>query len=174
MTERLRHTQLHQWHIDHDGRMVSFAGWEMPVQYSTGPIKEHCATRQAAGLFDIDHMGQIEIRGPQSEEFVNHLVTFNVSQMTMFDAHYALMCYNDGGVVDDVFVYKLPDPTRTQSDFYFFLAVNASNCQKDLDWIQAHMNGFDVTVRDVSDRPSCWPFKAPWHPPFWSSSPGPI
>ncbi|MBT4291082.1 hypothetical protein HOD41_00190, partial [bacterium] len=121
MSSELKKTELYQWHVDHGGRMVSFAGWEMPVQYPTGPTKEHQATREAAGLFDIDHMGQIEVRGPDSEAFVNWIVTYDVSKLKALDAHYALFCYADGGTIDDLFVYRLPDPDDSGQD-YFFLA----------------------------------------------------
>ena len=110
MTDNLKRTNLYQWHVDHGGRMVPFAGWEMPVQYPTGPIQEHHTTRQVAGLFDIDHMGQVEVRGPQAEAFVNHMVSWDVTKMKILDAHYAIFCYKDGTCVDDLFVYKLPDP----------------------------------------------------------------
>ena len=120
MSENLKKTQLNQWHKEHGGRMVPFAGWEMPVQYKTGPLQEHHSTRKAAGLFDIDHMGQIEIRGEQAEEFVNMLVTYDVSLMELNDAHYALFCYADGGVIDDLFVYRLTDPENNKLDYFFF------------------------------------------------------
>ena len=80
MSNDLKRTELYQWHVDHGGRMVPFAGWMMPVQYPAGPLQEHRATRQVAGLFDIDHMGQIEVRGPQAEAFVDWIVTYDVSQ----------------------------------------------------------------------------------------------
>ena len=147
----MKRTQLYQWHVDHGARMVPFAGWEMPVQYPIGPIMEHNTTRKAAGLFDIDHMGQVEVRGPQAEAFVNHLVTYDVTKMKIFDAHYALFCYADGGVVDDLFVYRLPDP-REEGLEYFFLAINASNRAKDVAWLIAHSGSFDVTVKDISDE----------------------
>ncbi|MGB2909430.1 MAG: hypothetical protein WBB55_02495, partial [Anaerolineales bacterium] len=78
MGNDLKRTALYQWHVDHGGRMVPFAGWEIPVQYPAGPLQEHHATRQVAGLFDIDHMGQVEVRGPQAEAFVNWIVTYDV------------------------------------------------------------------------------------------------
>jgi len=109
MTEDLKRTALNAWHAANGGRMVPFAGWEMPVQYPTGPLAEHHATRQVAGLFDIDHMGQVEVRGPQAAEFVNRMVSYDVNKMKLLDAHYAFLCYADGGCVDDLFVYKLPD-----------------------------------------------------------------
>jgi aminomethyltransferase len=164
MTENLKRTGLSQWHVDHGGRMVPFAGWEMPVQYPTGPIQEHHTTRQAAGLFDIDHMGQVEVRGPQAAAFVNHIVTYDVNKMNLFDAHYAILCYADGGCVDDLFIYKLPDPEARTGREYYFIAINASNCDKDVAWIQAHVAGFDVQVKDISDETYMLAFQGPKAP----------
>lgn len=152
MEETLNRTALYEWHLDHGGRMVPFAGWEMPVQYPTGPLLEHETTRSAAGLFDIDHMGQMEVRGPQAEAFVNHLVTYDVSRMKCFDAHYAILCYPDGTCVDDLFIYKLPDEQAGKARPYFFIAINASNREKDVAWTRTQAARFDVTVQDVSDR----------------------
>jgi aminomethyltransferase len=163
MSEELKRTELYQWHVDHGGRMVPFAGWEMPVQYPTGPIQEHNATRQAAGLFDIDHMGQIEVRGPDAEAFVNRLVTYDITRMKMLDAHYALFCYADGGIVDDLFVYRLPDPDIQDRD-YFFLVINASNRSKDVAWVKAHTGQYEVQVRDISDQTYMLAFQGPEAP----------
>jgi aminomethyltransferase len=143
--------------------MVPFAGWEMPVQYPVGPLQEHHATRQAAGLFDIDHMGQIDVRGPQAEAFVNWIVTYDVSQMNLFDAHYALFCYADGGTIDDLFVYRLPDPQVSERD-YFFLAINAANRDKDVAWVKAHAAAFEVEVKDISDETYMLAFQGPQAP----------
>jgi len=142
MTENLKQTQLYAWHVAQGGRMVPFAGWEMPVQYPTGPIKEHLITRQSAGLFDIDHMGQIVITGPHAESYLNRLVTWDITLMAENEAHYALMCYEDGGVVDDVFIYKLAGR--------WFVVVNADNLAKDYEWMQAHAIGHKVSLRDIS------------------------
>ena len=183
MSEELKRTELYQWHVEHDGRMVPFAGWEMPVQYPTGPIQEHHATRQAAGLFDIDHMGQIEVRGPDAEAFVNRLVTYDVTSMKILDAeasgfrsspaeasgfrsldaHYALFCYADGGIVDDLFVYRLPDPDVEDRD-YFFLVINASNRSKDVAWVKAHIDHYEVQVWDISDQTYMLAFQGPEAP----------
>lgn len=164
MTEtQLKRTRLYQWHVEHGGRMVPFAGWEMPVQYPTGPIQEHHATRNGAGLFDIDHMGQMEVRGLQAEALVNQVVTYNVAKMKMYDAHYALFCYADGGAIDDLFVYKLPDP-KEQSGYYFFLAINAANREKDVAWVLAHAKSFDVNARDISDETYMMAFQGPKAP----------
>jgi glycine cleavage system T protein (aminomethyltransferase) len=161
MTEPLRRTHLYQWHVDHGGRMVPFAGWEMPVQYPSGPIQEHHTTRQIAGLFDIDHMGQVEVRGVEAEAFVNKVVSYDITQMKLFDAHYAIFCYKDGTCVDDLFVYKLPDPKFGN---YFFLAINASNRFKDVAWLKAHVGKFDATVTDISDETYMMAFQGPKAP----------
>jgi aminomethyltransferase len=134
------------------------------VQYPTGPIEEHHTTRQAAGLFDIDHMAQMDVRGPDAEAFVNHLITYDVWEMEFFDAHYALMCYTDGGIVDDLFVYKLPDRSDEIGRPYFFLVVNAANRDKDVAWAQAHTGDFEVEVRDLSDETYMLAFQGPQAP----------
>ena len=159
----MKRTELYQWHKNNGGRMVPFAGWEMPVQYSTGPLKEHQATRNAAGLFDIDHMGQIEVRGPDAENFVNWIVTYDVNKLKTLDAHYALFCYADGGTIDDLFVYRLPDPDNSGKD-YFFLAINASNRSKDVAWVKTHTKNFDVQVEDISDETYMLAFQGPKAP----------
>ena len=163
MANDLKRTQLYNWHVAHGGRMVPFAGWEMPVQYPTGPVAEHNATRAAAGLFDIDHMGQMEVRGPDAEAFVNWVVTYDVRKMKRLDAHYALFCYADGGTIDDLFVYKLPDPDDESKD-YFFLAINAANREKDVEWVLAHTEGFDVRAKDISDETYMLAFQGPKAP----------
>jgi aminomethyltransferase len=142
--ESLRRTELYRWHVDHGARLVPFAGWEMPVQYPTGPRAEHQATRQAAGLFDVDHMGQITVTGSQAEAFLNYLLSWDVRIMDELDARYNLMCYADGGIVDDVFVYRLSKR--------WFVVVNASNLAKNLAWMKAHSPSFDVSVEDVSEQ----------------------
>jgi glycine cleavage system T protein len=142
MNPALKRTQLYQWHVAHGARMVPFAGWEMPVQYPTGPIEEHHTTRRSAGLFDIDHMGQITVTGPAAELYLNRLVTWDIRQLTSNQAHYALMCAENGGIVDDVFVYKL---SRR-----WFVVVNASNLEKDFQWMQDHSQGYEVSLKNVS------------------------
>ena len=164
MTEILKRTALYDWHTSHAGRMVPFAGWEMPVQYPTGPLAEHHATRQIAGLFDIDHMGQVEVRGPQAAQYVNRMVSYDVDKMKLLDAHYAIFCYQDGGCVDDLFVYKLPDSQAGGGQEYYFLVINASNREKDVAWLQAHSAEFDVVVKDVSDETYMMAFQGPQAP----------
>ncbi len=132
-------TPLHDWHVAHHGRMVEFGGWEMPVQY-TSITEEHTAVRTAAGLFDISHMGRLGFRGPQALDFLQHLVTCRVDNLAVNQIRYGLMCRDDGGVLDDVLVYRLEDS--------YGLVVNAGNRLKLLPWIQQHQAGFDCTVSD--------------------------
>jgi aminomethyltransferase len=142
MSQNLQRTHLYSWHVDHDGRIVPFAGWEMPVQYSTGPIAEHHLTRRAAGLFDIDHMGQFSVTGPDAAAYLNRLVTWDVTAMAEYDAHYALLCYENGGIVDDVFIYRLPNR--------WLVVVNAANLDKDEAWLRDHAADYQVTIANVS------------------------
>ncbi len=134
-------TPCHQWHVDHGGRMVDFAGWDMPVQYST-IIEEHQAVRRAAGLFDIAHMGRIYVRGPQADEFLDHLLTNNVLSLSEGQVRYSLITNPDGGILDDVLVYRLAAE--------MLLVVNASNRLKILNWIEQHRGGFDVEIEDAT------------------------
>jgi aminomethyltransferase len=139
----LRRTPLRDFHAAHGGRLVDFAGWEMPVQYRS-ILEEHKAVRRAAGLFDVSHMGEIDVRGPDAGRFLNHLVTNDVARLHPGRALYSPMCYANGGVVDDLLVYQ-----RAAEDF--LLCVNSSNVAKDLAWMRDHTAGFDVTVTDRSD-----------------------
>ena len=136
-------TPLYDRHVAMGGRMVEFAGWELPVQYPAGPTAEHHAVRTAAGLFDIDHMGQFELRGPDADLFLQFIQVWDIEKMADYEAHYSLLLYDDGTVVDDIFLYRLPDR--------WFIAVNAGNRHKDLAWLQANTLGFDVSLIDVSD-----------------------
>ena len=122
--------------------MVDFAGWEMPIEY-TSIIAEHNQVRKAAGLFDVSHMGQVIISGPQAEAMVQLLVTSDVAALKDGQVAYTVMCTEDGGIVDDLLVYK-------HSPHKFLLVVNAANTQKDLDWIRQHQLP-DCEVIDASD-----------------------
>ncbi len=122
--------------------MVAFGGWEMPVQY-TGIADEHHATRTAAGLFDISHMGQVDVHGPDVLAFLQHIATQDVATIPPGMSNYSLMCYPDGGIVDDIFIYHL-----RQGEY--LVVVNASNTDKDVAWMQEHSAGFDVQITDLS------------------------
>ena len=138
MTQLLR-TACHDWHVAHGGRMVDFAGWEMPVQYNS-IVAEHHAVRRAAGLFDIAHMGRLKFTGPEAARFLDHLLTNDVPGLAVGQIKYALVTNEQGGILDDVLVYRLADS--------HLLVVNASNRQKILAWIERHRGNFQVTVED--------------------------
>jgi aminomethyltransferase len=121
--------------------MVEFGGWEMPIQY-TSILEEHHAVRTAVGLFDIDHMGQIVVAGPDALPYLQYLCTSDVGKLEINAAGYGLLCYADGGVVDDIFVYNLPGR--------YFIAVNAANTDKDFRWMSLHRGRFQVDITNVS------------------------
>jgi aminomethyltransferase len=141
--EALRRTPLYEEHKVLGARLVDFAGWEMPVQYE-GIKAEHEAVRTRAGLFDVSHMGEVIFRGPQAEEAVQRLVTRDVSRLTVGQAGYAAVCYESGGTVDDVLVYRTPDD--------FLIVVNASNREKDVQHFRENTGDLDVEVVDESDE----------------------
>ena len=143
-TDSLKKTSLYDFHVERGARMVPFGGWEMPVQY-TGILAEHVAVRRAAGLFDVSHMGEAKVVGPQAREFLDALVTNNISQIDPGRVVYTPMCYESGTVVDDLLVY-----CRSESEF--LLCINAGNTDKDMAWISDHAAGFDCLVEDVSSR----------------------
>lgn len=139
----LRRTPLHDEHKNLGAKLVDFAGYEMPVQYS-GIKAEHEAVRNRAGLFDVSHMGEVFFRGPDAEEAVQRLVTRDVSRLAEGQAGYAAVCYEDGGTVDDVLVYKRPGAE-------YMVVVNAANREKDIEHFKANVSGLDVEISDESD-----------------------
>ena len=136
-------TPCHSWHVAHHGRMVDFAGWDMPVQYST-IAEEHSAVRTKAGLFDIAHMGRLLFEDEGAERFLNYLLTCNVSELNEGQIRYGLVTNERGGILDDILVYRFPNR--------YLLVVNASNRLKILGWIEKHRAGFDVSVRDETEN----------------------
>ena len=148
----LKRTLLYNSHVTLGARMVEFSGWEMPVQYK-GILDEHRAVRTAAGLFDIDHMGQVRVTGTDALGYLNYLLTANFSDMEVNTAKYAVMCYADGTCVDDTFVYRLQDE--------WMVVVNAGNRDKDNAWMRAQAAGFDVTLKDVSEEFYMLAFQGP-------------
>jgi aminomethyltransferase len=139
----LKRTPLYAQHLAAGARMVEFGGWEMPVQYR-GIIEEHHAVRQAAGLFDISHMGRFMVRGPDALTFLQRMVTCDVAAIPLGQSNYGLLCNEAGGVVDDVFIYHIPDE--------YLVVVNASNREKDWAWLSGHTGGLDVELEDRSER----------------------
>jgi aminomethyltransferase len=142
--ETLRRTPLYGRHEAAGARLVPFAGWEMPVQYE-GVRQEHLAVRREAGVFDVSHMGQVETSGPDAEAFLQRLLSNDVTKLAEGGAQYSLLCRDDGGVIDDLFTYRLPDGR-------FLTVTNASNHDPDFAWLSEHASGCDVTVSDVADR----------------------
>lgn len=138
----LKRTPLRDFHVAHGGRLVDFAGWEMPVQYRS-ILEEHKAVRRAAGLFDVSHMGEVDVQGPDAGRFLNRLVTNDVAKLFPGRVLYSPMCYPTGGVVDDLLVYQ-----RGTDDY--FLCINAGNIDPDLAWIREQAAGFDVRIADRS------------------------
>jgi aminomethyltransferase len=139
-TTELRRTPLYDRHAAAGARLVPFAGWEMPVQY-VGIREEHVAVRTSAGVFDVSHMGQVETRGPQATVFLQRVLTNDVRRLPEGGAQYSLMCREDGGVLDDLFTYRL-------ADCEYLTVTNAANHEKDLAWLQEQAREFDVDVID--------------------------
>ena len=143
----LKKTPLNEIHKKLGGRMVEFGGWEMPVQYR-GVIEEHQAVRNAAGLFDVSHMGEIEVKGKGALDFIQELTINDASKLVNGQVQYSAMCYPHGGVVDDVTLY------RFDHDHYLF-CVNAANTDKDFAWMEEALEEGghpEVTLRNVSDE----------------------
>ncbi len=141
MTE-LKRTPLFEVYKEYGGKTVDFGGWELPVQFSS--IKEeHEAVRTKAGLFDVSHMGEIEVKGPDSLDYLQKMMTNDVSKLKNGGAQYTAMCYETGGTVDDLLIYKLEDE-------HYLLVVNASNIEKDFDWMQDHLEG-NVKIENLSE-----------------------
>lgn len=149
MTKR---TPLYDEHVRLGGKIVDFAGWEMPVQYS-GVIDEHLAVRNAAGLFDVSHMGQIEIKGTDAEKFVQSLTTNDVKKLTDSRAQYSIFCNERGTVIDDIIVYRF-------SQTHYIIVVNASNVDKDFAWCKKNEKG-NITVTNRSDDFALIAFQGP-------------
>jgi aminomethyltransferase len=143
-SETLRRTPLYDRHVAASARLVPFAGWEMPVQYA-GIRAEQVAVRTEAGVFDVSHMGQIETGGPQAGALLQRLVSNDVEALAVGGSQYAVLCREDGGVLDDLLTYRLgPDEYLT--------VTNAANHERDLEWFRRHADGFDAEVADARDR----------------------
>jgi aminomethyltransferase len=139
--DTLRRTPLFDRHERANAKLVPFAGWEMPVQYA-GIGQEHVAVRTRAGVFDVSHMGQIETSGPQAEQLLQRLLSNDVTRIAEHGAQYSVLCREDGGVLDDLFSYRL-GPDR------FLTVTNAANHEKDLAWFERHAGDFDAEVADA-------------------------
>ncbi len=142
MEEKLMKTCLHDRHVKQGALMSPFGGFDMPIQY-TNITDEHNAVRQHVGVFDVSHMGEVRVKGPEAEKYVNHIFVNDVTGAPDGQIFYGMMCYENGGTVDDLLVYKVHDDE-------FFLVINAANIDKDVAWIKKNAEGYDVTVTDES------------------------
>jgi len=140
--ENLKKTPLYNTYSEYGGKIIEFGGWAMPVQFA-GIITEHEAVRQAAGLFDVSHMGEVDIKGAEAFEFVQNLVTNDVAILKDNQILYTFMCYTNGGVVDDLLVYKF-------SDEHYYLVINAGNIDKDFQWMLANKGQYNVEITNIS------------------------
>jgi aminomethyltransferase len=139
----MKRTSLYERHEAAGARLVPFAGWEMPVQYA-GIREEHLAVRRSAGVFDVSHMGEIETRGPQADALLQRLLSNDVRRVPEGGAQYSVLCREDGGILDDLFTYRLAEE-------HFLTVTNAANHEKDLAWFQRHAEDFDADVVDHID-----------------------
>jgi aminomethyltransferase len=139
-----KRTPLHDRHVAASARLIPFAGWEMPVQYA-GIREEHVAVRTAAGVFDVSHMGQIETTGPQAGALLQRLVSNDVDALQVGASLYAVLCREDGGILDDLLTYRL-EPDR------YLTVTNAANHERDFAWFAEHAEGFDAEVADARER----------------------
>lgn len=144
MENELKKTCLNAEHRKLGATMAPFAGFDMPIEYS-GLDSEHLAVRTKAGVFDVSHMGQVLVTGPDATAYVDHIFTNNVADMVDGQILYGMMTYENGGTVDDLLVYRI-------SADKLFLVINASNIAKDLDWMRANASGYNVTITDYSDE----------------------
>ncbi|MGG3662420.1 glycine cleavage system aminomethyltransferase GcvT [Bacillus gobiensis] len=137
----LKRTSLFEKYIKYGAKVIDFGGWELPIQFSS-ILEEHEAVRKEAGLFDVSHMGEVLVEGKGAESYINHLVTNDVTKLSINQAQYTAMCYPDGGTVDDLVVYKLANEK-------YLLVINAANIEKDYEWMELHLRG-DVTLHNIS------------------------
>ena len=153
MTDTLKRTPLYGEHVALGGKMVPFAGFSMPVQYPTGITAEHRAVREACGLFDVSHMGDFAVRGPDALRLVQTISVNDASRIEVGQAQYSAMCREHGGIVDDLLVYRFADR--------YMLVVNAANLAKDWAWVTRHAEGLDVVVDDVSESTALLALQGP-------------
>lgn len=146
VASELKKTKLYDTHVKLGGKMIEFANWSLPVYYE-GLVQEHNAVRHDAGLFDVSHMGEIGVLGENAQEFVNYIATNDISKLKNNQIAYSFLCYENGGVVDDLLIYKYDEK-------HFLLVVNASNLDKDLEWLfsKKQQNKFiDIEINNLSD-----------------------
>ena len=147
----MKKTSLHNRHVKLGAKLVPFAGYQMPIQYS-GVVKEHLMVRESAGLFDVSHMGEFIISGEGAEDFLNYMTINDINVIQPWEAQYSAMCFEDGGIIDDLIIYRYPD--------HFMLVVNCANIEKDLDWLMANKPN-NVNIMDISQQTSLLALQGP-------------
>ncbi len=145
MVEGLKSTPLYPLYEKYGGKLVDFGGWELPVQFSS-ILEEHQAVRERAGLFDVSHMGEVDVKGTDALAYIQKLITNDASKLVDGKALYSPMCYLDGGTVDDLLVYRYTED-------HYLIVINASNIEKDVDWFKQNLEG-DVQLTNISDHVS--------------------
>ncbi len=158
MNATLKHTPFYDLHKEHNARFAPFAGWEMPIQYQPGAIAEHKHVRAHLGVFDTSHMGRFELRGKEVTQFLDYAVSSDILSLSENTSRYGLLCREDGGIIDDVFVYRLED--------HFLVVVNASNREKDYRHLDALRKGFEVELLDRSAETVMLAIQGPEAIPF--------
>lgn len=165
----LRRTPLYGWHAGAGGRMVEYAGWEMPIQYPSGPREEHLCVRRAAGLFDVSHMGRLRVSGLDALAYLQRVQSWDASRIVQDGAHYAMLLNETAGIIDDILIYRLGGPglpgsdaprlnastsarrLGAETDEVWLVVVNASNREKDWRHLLALARDFDVTLGDQTE-----------------------
>ncbi|MDE7407005.1 MAG: glycine cleavage system aminomethyltransferase GcvT, partial [Muribaculaceae bacterium] len=137
-------TCLHDYHVEQGALMSPFGGFDMPIQYR-GIVEEHTAVRTACGVFDVSHMGEVDVTGPDAEKWVNHIFTNDIANAPVGKIFYGMMLYPNGGTVDDLLVYK-------RGENHFLLVINAANIDKDVAWMMENTAGYDVKVVNQSNE----------------------
>jgi aminomethyltransferase len=154
---QLKRTPLYEIHRSLGAKLVNFGGWEMPIQYPSGIISEHLAVRSSAGLFDVSHMGEFSVQGQGAFPFIDSMIPSNLAKIKDNQAMYSALLNEKGTFVDDLLIYR-------QSLDRFLLVVNASNIQKDFDWLMSHARPYEVTLTDISDQTGLLAFQGPQTP----------
>ncbi len=150
---QLAHTHLHDWHQEQDAKMASFAGFHMPLWYKAA-VPEHLATRKAAGLFDVTHMGRVLITGPEATTYLDYILPTRIEKLRLNEGSYSVFCNEEGGLIDDLFLFRIAEQE-------YYMVVNASNRSKDLDWMNKHSTKFDVTISHISETTPMFAVQGP-------------
>ena len=152
-SKKLLRTSLYSWHVENGGNLVDFGGWEMPMNYKNGILKEHLSTRRYGGIFDVSHMGRFRIHGNDTVPILQHVLSNNVESIDTWQAQYTLITNDNGGLLDDAYLYHPGEE--------YFLVVNASNREKDWDHFQEHAKSFDVVLEDETFEVAMIAFQGP-------------